>query len=61
MTQGENAINGAFERAKQRPDLNLSARECREKISFQGWDDQWLNWDDWGKDEPSPGGWGDAR
>jgi len=49
MEKGINALQGAFERAKERPDINLSAQESSD------WD-QWNNWDDLGGDDP---GWGD--
>lgn len=49
MEKGINALQGAFERAEERPDINLSAQESSD------WD-QWNNWDDLDDDDP---GWGD--
>ena len=50
MGKSTEAIEGALERAENRPDLDFSNQEC------QGWDDQWNNWDDLGDGDP---GWGD--
>ncbi len=56
MPKGASAIAGASVRAISRPDISLSAQECREEGLSEEWNDQWCNWDDLGGDDP---GWGD--
>ena len=51
MKPGTNALQGAFDRAEERPPIDYSTQECN------NWDDQWGNWDDLGGDDP---GWGDV-
>jgi len=48
MEEGINALQGAFERAKERPDINLSDQECQNWNSWPDWDDgpDFPNWED---------------
>ena len=52
---GAKAIGGAIERLANGPS-NEPAAACRSEEAAS-WDDQWVNWDDWGPPDP---GWGDV-
>lgn len=52
---GSNAIDGVINRLERNPPNHLSDEDYRGVVKA-GWDDQWLNWDDLGGDDP---GWGD--
>lgn len=53
--EGKRAIEGTIERLSRNPPNDLSNEVYRMTMKAE-WEDQWLDWDDLGGDDP---GWGD--